>query len=196
MKTDKKLMQRREDEWEELTRQREDEWKKWYRSNSSTYRGQELNTKEAWLEGARRERERILCPPNISKKTKEIKKIKLGFKADVPTVNGRIYTRSVLEEAFKRIKENADIFIVEDSTDVVHNYMVPIKKVIGVCKNYEILENGDVFIYAKPINNFPYLDAFKLLTHGYANINRDNYVENFRITCFYLQGPDNYLAGD
>ena len=138
--------------------------------------------------------ERILGSQKDTKK-REIVKLKLDFKADIPTCNGRIYTKECLKKAFRGIKKDNGIFILKHWSDVVDNCIVPLKKAIGMCRDYEILKDGEVFIHAIPVDNNNLRDCI-LSTYGFGNINRNNHVENFHLACFYLNGPSAYLAGD
>lgn len=57
---------------------------------------------------------------------------------DVPTINGRIYPRKVLEDAFAEYKDKP-LFVVHSNEP---NELVKLDRVGGIVKKYEILSTG------------------------------------------------------
>ena len=67
-------------------------------------------------------------------------KIKINFKADEPTVNGRIYPKEVLKKAFEnRLKSS--LFVTKEFRNDTTG--IPVEDIIGEVKDYEINEENE-----------------------------------------------------
>lgn len=167
------------------------EWNKWYneKSSNTTWKaqGQIINTREAWLEGARTERNKHKISKNESSLSKTKVKLKLDIIADVRNRNGRIYPKSVIENCLNDYEKH-NKFVVRYKHDIVDNCMVPYSKCVGVYDGYDILKNGEYNINILPIKNF---ELFKYNTISIHSIeiyeNADNIVKKIYLTCFYLE---------
>jgi len=84
----------------------------------------------------------------LFKRGLKIKEVKLNFKPNELSPNGRIYNK---ESFFKKLDEkiNSGIFIFEDSDDYT-NTEVDIRKIIGFIDGYEVKED-ELFFKVNPI---------------------------------------------
>lgn len=157
-------------------------WKEWYDKHSCIHRwknqGQITNTMEAWLEGARYEKERLF---GKNYEEKETVKLKSNIRADTPTINGRIYPKRILEKALDDYKDR--LLLIHDYNDAKDG-VVPYNKCIGICKDYEILDDEEISFYIKPINED--INNYKIGLFGYGNVDDNNVITDFKPICLHV----------
>ena len=109
-------------------------------------------------------------------------KLKLNVTADKPTVNGRIYTRKVLEEA---LSKNKSFSIVLDKP---HNLKIDVKDIIATTKTCEMNDTGEIFITIDKVINSTLGKILKQdILLGFFGVGevKENFVKNFHILAFY-----------
>ena len=109
-------------------------------------------------------------------------KLKVNIIADKPTVNDRIYTREVLEEALLR---NETFSIVLDKS---HNLKIDVKDIIATTKTCEMNDTGEIFITIDKVINSTLGKILKQdILLGFFGIGevKENFVKNFHILAFY-----------
>jgi hypothetical protein len=119
--------------------------------------------------------------------SKELKKVKLNFKIDNPTVNGRVYPKEVLKKAIdERIEDH--LFV----TDTYSN-PVQVSDIIGECKDYEINEKGEITFHIHPIGkNKIDFDNITLSTSGFASLDRDQVTikDDYKLLSLFVVNDD------
>jgi hypothetical protein len=112
-------------------------------------------------------------------------KIKLNFKADQPTVNGNVYPRKVLENAFKEKFKEPIVHITRESS-----YKINVKDIVGRANDYEIDDDGTIKIIAE---FYPKLmgdldpDKIEFSSAGYGNLTEDKVIkEDYFLSHFFI----------
>ena len=109
-------------------------------------------------------------------------KLKLNVIADKPTVNGRIYSREILEKA---LSGNKTFSIVLDKPQRPE---IKLRNVIATTKSYEINDEGEVFIFIDKIINKTLGEILKLdILLGVCGLGtvKEKFVQGFHIISFY-----------
>ena len=110
-------------------------------------------------------------------------KLKLNVIADKPTVNGRIYSRKILEKALSR---NKTFSIVLDKPQRPE---IKLRDVIATTKSCEINDEGEVFIFIDKIINKTLGEILKLdILLGVCSLGtvKEKFVRDFNIISFYI----------
>lgn len=119
-------------------------------------------------------------------------KIKLNFKADEPTLNGRIYPKEVLKKAFDERLSNGHFF--------VQDYHAPnyndLRKVFAEVESYEIGPNSEILVDINLLR-VPIAEKFKdgkfeLTTSGVGILKDDKktIAEDFKILHLFVVGGE------
>lgn len=118
-------------------------------------------------------------------------KIKLNFKADEPTVNGRIYPKEVLKKAFDERLLNGNFFVQQYNGD---DFSIKFENVFAEVKSYEIESNSEILVDIK-LFDIPIAEKFKdgnfeLSTSGVGICEDDKktIAEDFKISCLFVVG--------
>jgi len=118
-------------------------------------------------------------------------KIKLNFKADEPTVNGRIYSKEILKKAFDERLLNGNFFIQQYNGD---DFSIKLENVFAEVKSYEIEPTSEILVDIKLLDT-PIAEKFKdgnfeLSTSGIGKLEDDKktIAEDFTISCLFVVG--------
>jgi len=118
-------------------------------------------------------------------------KIKLNFKADEPTVNGRIYPKEVLKKAFDERLLNGHFFVQKYNSN---DFSVKFENVFAEVKSYEIEPNSEILVDIKLLDT-PIAEKFKdrefeLTTSGSGVLEDDKKTisEGFIISHLFVVG--------
>lgn len=113
----------------------------------------------------------------------------LNFRYGYKTINGRIYSKTLLQKMFEESlnKKLTFIPVVPSVHDIVNDIIVPYTKLIACGNNFEFGKNGEIFIdieiidplYEKIIES-SYLGLFSI---GGVN---NHMVENATIIALYI----------
>ena len=114
-------------------------------------------------------------------------KLKLNFKIDEPTENGRIYSKEVLKNSIdERLKENK-LFVTKECPK---DFVVYSKEIIGIVKSYEILEDNSVVFEVKSTSSFlseEFKNNVELTTYGFCDTVLENvYVKDIKLISLFL----------
>jgi len=118
---------------------------------------------------------------------KTIKKVKLNYKVDEPTINNRIYKREDLIRALDKLSERYNVPIVRNSSELSKG-IVHVKDMIGLFTGYEITSDNDIFINVKPVIDTDLFNNNYLSTNIIGNVNDENIVEIHNIVGFFIVG--------
>jgi len=105
----------------------------------------------------------------------------LGITVDVPAPSGNIYPRSVIEKTLEQGKLSGNIYVVLLPSDVenisfVGFPIIPLNKAIGIMRDYQIGEGGDVRvdidIFQSRIteNLIEFVKSFTAVPIGYGTV--------------------------
>jgi hypothetical protein len=118
-------------------------------------------------------------------------KIKVNFKTDEPTVNGRIYPKEVLKKAFDERLEGS-LFVTEKFD--MEAVGVPVSDIIAEVKDYEITEKNEIIVDINPIRRKELLERndIKLTTAGYASLKNNEKIvgDDFILTSLFIAMED------
>lgn len=124
---------------------------------------------------------------NTKKPKSDIKRVKLSYKPDEPTMNNRIYKKSELIKALDKLYEKQSIPIVRNSFELSEG-MVRVKDMIGLFTGYEITSDNEIFINVRPVIDTELFDNNYLNTFIIGTINNDNIVKIDDIIGFFIAG--------
>jgi len=128
-------------------------------------------------------------------------KLKLNFKADEPTVNGRIYPKEVLKKAFEHRYKTQPVYICDESSYQPMNIGIDISHVIGKSPSYEIRDDGTIILDVIPYIN---ADRFSLLgikgveltTCGIGHVEEDGITIDEDFLLQYMFVDKNSIKGE
>lgn len=111
------------------------------------------------------------------------KKVVECITADVPTQNGRVYSRGILEKMVKDSNDKVSVLIGPD----LYLDRLMIKDVLGEATDFELNEEGNI---AADVNMLPrfesLLDACDFSPVGHGSVDADGRITDFNISYFAL----------
>lgn len=137
--------------------------------------------------------------------SRETKIVKLNYKADESTVNGRIYKKEDIEKAFNNTLKRHEVPIVRncdelyriDSDTGIHSPIVCFKDIIGFFEGYEIKEDGEINIKVKPIIDTELFDGYyNLSTCIMGEVRKDCSVDINIVIGFFICGNTDIINSE
>jgi hypothetical protein len=121
-----------------------------------------------------------------------IKRMKMVYRANEPTVTGIIYKEDDLKRIFDEVL-NRDIPIVRNDYDLCRrrednslDVSVRVSNIIGFFRSYDIIDN-DIFIHVyKLLGESDLFDLFKINTLFFGNVREDKSVNISGLIGFFL----------
>jgi len=128
----------------------------------------------------------------------EIKDVKMNIKIDVPTVNGHIYKKDVIEKSFREALETRlSINVTRNCDELVGLYQQDPRNIIGRMKDFEIRENGDIILKIMPTLETELFDLFQATPVVMGVVEEGNIVNIYSIVGFFLSNDnDKILEGN
>ena len=128
----------------------------------------------------------------------EIKDVKMNIKIDVPTVNGHIYKKDVIEKSFREALETRlSINVTRNCDELVGLYQQDPRNIIGRMKDFEIRENGDIILKIMPTLETELFDLFQATPVVMGVVEEGNIVNIYSVVGFFLSiDNDKILEGN
>jgi len=128
----------------------------------------------------------------------EIKDVKMNIKIDVPTVNGHIYKKDVIEKSFREALETRlSINVTRNCDELVGLYQQDPRNIIGRMKDFEIRENGDIILKIMPTLETELFDLLQATPVVMGVVEEGNIVNIYSVVGFFLSiDNDKILEGN